>query len=281
MYISTKHSKCVHSSKDCSSLRSRHVIPISNADGMHKCKLCFPRDKTCMICFEPGGIPCPCASEHYLCHSCIEDHVKHLLENPEWNHEVTCPCGYGTFDKLPPKILRLMTRSVHRSMNQYARSEVDVALQDILTSRCQNCNAAFYDFDGCASVRCRCNKYFCALCLRIYDTSDECHAHVVDCELHPNCKERTYYVKYDDFERIQHNRKCRALWKFMVGVLVDSKSVVYTMGVMVQVHQHGNALMPYMRKPARLILHTLCLYMYTRLYILTCVYHVLYRFIVQ
>jgi hypothetical protein len=52
--------------------------------------------------------------------------------------------------------------------------------ETILNLSCPRCEAAYFDFTGCAAVKCsRCNCGFCGYCRK--DCGDDAHAHVPQC----------------------------------------------------------------------------------------------------
>lgn len=58
--------------------------------------------------------------------------------------------------------------------------------ETILTLTCPSCKAAFFDFDGCATVTCSsCRKEFCGLCLDYFGGSDIVRLHVMECQRNP------------------------------------------------------------------------------------------------
>ena len=247
MYYVVKGSKCVHIMPDCKRSRVKNASRVAFGTGMRECKFCFP--KKCMICFESGKHKCPC-EEHNICEECLSNYVSKLIENPEWDQLVSCPCGKGNFKhhRLPHKIQEIIKKHIvtNDRCNYYKRSDLDVAIQDILTSKCQHCQSAFLDFDGCLSVQCRCKKYFCALCLHVDDTSEENHKHVLDCKLNPV---NSYYLSFDKFQYIEHNRKCFNLWRFALNVFIESESVLYTAGLMLRINKYNETpLLPSMFK---------------------------------
>lgn len=72
-----------------------------------------------------------------------------------------------------------------RHENFYARvfyAELDL-LEDVAATRCPSCGVRFFDFDGCAALRCsHCQTTFCALCLcQTPDDSTARHEHVKTC----------------------------------------------------------------------------------------------------
>ena len=57
-------------------------------------------------------------------------------------------------------------------------------VEDLLTTRCPRCKAAFGDFDGCFALSCgRCGAAFCGWCLR--DCGEDAHPHVRTCGSNP------------------------------------------------------------------------------------------------
>ena len=75
-------------------------------------------------------------------------------------------CTQYRMAKLPPNHLR------------------NKVVNEILTLRCPRCQQAFFDFDGCFSIRCStCQCSFCGWCLK--DCGSDAHSHVKTCKFKP------------------------------------------------------------------------------------------------
>ena len=104
-----------------------------------------------------------------------------------------------------------LAQRMERALAQDAESqEVERAAlhvqNQILTLRCPSCTTAFFDYDGCAALRCgACQATFCALCLTACDSSNATHRHVRTCDLNPN--PGSYFVQAAQFEAVHRVRK--------------------------------------------------------------------------
>ncbi len=241
MYYAKEGSKCVHATPNCKRSRIQNAERVEFNINMRKCKFCFP--PSCMICFNTYKYKCPCKI-HTICEDCLLKHIHILIQNPVWDKVICCPCGEGQFNEtyLSSNIKDVINTLVVNKCD-YKRSDIDIAIQDILTSKCKHCKSAFLDFDGCLSLQCRCKKFFCALCLHVDDSSEENHKHVINCKWNPNKK---YYLKFEEFKAIEHKRKFYEAWKFCINILLESESIMYTIGIIIQINKYNNALIPYM-----------------------------------
>jgi hypothetical protein len=248
VYVLAK-SKTAHSSRQCPHIRSKRtgISACALSPKMRRCQKCFA-DGACMICTETKKDlrPTPCGF-HSICRECLAKHIDLLLQEPNWDGKVQCPCGTGgALASLPQEqqkkiISTLATRSV---ANIQRSGHLDFIVDDVLTLRCPHCRTAFCDFTGCAAVKCRCRKYFCGFCLTACEDDQACHAHVRRCRLNPNPDD--YFIRFDAWLRVQHNRKCAAVWSSLHDVLWETNSLTYTVGVLLLLRRlDHNCILPY------------------------------------
>ena len=95
--------------------------------------------------------------------------------------------------------------------------------EEILTLRCPQCRAAFYDFDGCFALKCNaCHCGFCAWCFE--DCGMDAHAHVLRC---PSATVRgTYHGTWEQFQAAHRERRREALLSYLAGLAGDMRTRV-------------------------------------------------------
>ena len=104
-------------------------------------------------------------------------------------------CSQHLMAKLPPNRLR------------------NKVVNEILTLRCPRCEQAFFDFDGCFSIKCNnCPCSFCGWCLE--DCGDDAHPHVRMCKFKAKSAD-SYFGTRKQFEEIHCIRQKRELDKFL------------------------------------------------------------------
>lgn len=222
MVFKSPRSKCVHKSLDC--VHAKNAIQVDMKHEYTKCKLCFP--VTCFICqSDRASVACPCEDQHSLCRSCMLEYVDHVRENATWDGNLQCPCGKeGTFTKLAWMYQRKLIRNT--SPPPLAkRSHLDIIEQDVLTSRCPHCHAVFFDFDGCAAIQCLCNGFFCAICMKPFANSDDCHRHLLECN-------GQYFVQLDYWRHLHACYKLKLLLKFVWSLFWETRSALYALGLL-------------------------------------------------
>lgn len=142
----------------------------------------------------------PCGT--ILCAECTSNYVSTLFDRPPTGVGVPCPCDCGatlTWSHVARSVPDdVMTRLVclyipvppppdpPPDLGSIVRRTLEEASN--LCAPC--CGAVIDDFDNCFSVTCRAcapTTYFCAWCLTYTSSSsDECHAHVRDCDENPH-----------------------------------------------------------------------------------------------
>tara|TARA_B110001450_G_scaffold1256_1_gene1483 strand:- start:2877 stop:3947 length:1071 start_codon:yes stop_codon:yes gene_type:complete len=142
----------------------------------------------------------PCGT--ILCADCTTNYVSTLFDHPPTGVGVPCPCDCGATltwshvarsvpDDVMTRLVRLYTPAPPPpdpppSLGSLVRRTFEEASN--LCAPC--CGAVIDDFDNCFSVTCRActpTTYFCGWCLRYTSSStDECHAHVRDCDENPH-----------------------------------------------------------------------------------------------
>jgi hypothetical protein len=86
-------------------------------------------------------------------------------------------------------------------------------IENFLTLRCpsKKCRAAYFEFEGCLSVKCgNCRTYFCAVCHKDCKTSEEGHRHVLT-----HTKGHTYYGTKEQIKRYQNSWREEHITKYL------------------------------------------------------------------
>uniref|UniRef100_A0A0G4GJ99 Protein kinase domain-containing protein n=1 Tax=Chromera velia CCMP2878 TaxID=1169474 RepID=A0A0G4GJ99_9ALVE len=163
------------------------------------------------------GAECPRENpEHFLCRGCFGNFVcQKVEEGLEMREDVPLlPCpfarrgceegefydqrvvalncsaeAYKAFRKSRDGMLRAAVRAERdeeirrEGMVGFAKRGLEEELNHFC---CTPCCSRLFVYDGCAAVDCSlCNKFFCALCLPVNESDEECHRHVRGCELNP------------------------------------------------------------------------------------------------
>lgn len=238
MFFKTKYSRCVHASANCERSRVKDAVEVEFSPSFRKCKFCWPTEiGSCLVCFEPGEIICPCRHGHSVCHSCLSSYVDIQTENPEWDGIVRCPCNEG---KAIPN--RLIPSHIREKVARYSKHNVDrhyvkqcyiqYIVEHILSTKCPHCSSVFSDFTGCLSLLCRCNKHFCALCLQPYSTNEACHEHVLnECVYNP-LRGHDYFINLKTYDAVQHDRKCYKIWTFLLHTVRPETSSLHAFSIL-------------------------------------------------
>lgn len=249
MYYAKPNSLCVHANAICRRSRVNDAKLVDFVGNMRKCKFCFPPLTTkCFICDDESKelMNCKCSDYHNICPECVDAHIQANYIHSGWDGKVSCPCMKGHSNivvtkSLQTKISKIMLSLKKKEVNKYARCCIDFAQQNILTMKCQNCDNAFYDFDGCLALMCRCKRSICALCLKTFETNDECHKHVLQCKWNRDFawfikgqvwKPRLdYFMADEEFQRRKHDRICLQLWFYVFNVYIETRSFLFALGV--------------------------------------------------
>lgn len=260
MYYAKPNSLRVHANPTCRRSRVHDARLVDFVGNMRKCKFCFPPlAAKCFICDDESKelMNCKCSDHHSICPECVDAHIQANCLHSSWDGNVFCPCMKGHSNivvskTLQRKISEIMSSLQKKEVGQYAQCCIDFAQQNILTMKCQNCNNAFYDFDGCLALMCRCKASICALCLESFKTNDECHKHVLKCKW--NCdfawfmrgqvwKPRLdYFMTEEEFQRRKHNRICFQLWFYVFSVFMKTRSFLFALGVASRLNQNDSSM---------------------------------------
>ena len=244
----------VHSRLDCPHVARRAVVEV--AAGGRVCRVCTARDARdardaahppCLVCgAEEVGDTWRGCEEHILCGECLSAHVAYQLENPRWDRAIRCPCGGAARSALPIALRALVDARAGRPPADAPPPSADPVhrlVERALTPRCPHCDAAFYDFTGCAAVMCRCGGHFCACCLAPQPSSEACHAHVRACRFNPS---GDYWIETTRLQRIMHDRRCARAWGMLGQIARETDSLVYAGGVALRVRRvDAAALLPH------------------------------------
>lgn len=241
-------SRVVHIDPLCTRARHRGRLPeLQGAGHRRMCKHCG-RGERCLICADElargVGVATGC---HTVCNDCLFRHVEILRTNPQWDGSVWCPCGGGQrrVARLPASVRQIVSTWRAASTRESSACPLQRAIEDVLTLKCPHCDAAFVDFEGCVAVRCRCDKFFCALCFEAYDTNDDVHKHVQICPMNPN--QGDYYVELAMWHELMQKRQVFRSWHHLDAVRRDT-SLLMALTVARELHRHGASLVPPMMK---------------------------------
>jgi hypothetical protein len=115
-------------------------------------------------------------------------------------------------ERLRAELARLQALDEAQRAVLAARKHIE---EEILTSRCPRCKAAFLDFVGCCALTChRCPCAFCAWCGA--DCGTDAHRHVASCGAKP-AGAGVYYPR-EDFRRAQTQRRAGVLRGYLAGL---------------------------------------------------------------
>ena len=252
-YFVLPKSTCVHSQPNCRRSRVQGASEVVWNDSFRLCKHCeWKNVYECMICMDQKNTnDCNCVHEHHICTTCMQAYISTLSTNPRWNYKLLCPCGESQriMKSIPQTIKHLIERIKKQkrtsATNTYAQCHVDAALEQIVNLKCKSCDSAFIDFSGCLAIQCRCDKHFCGLCLQIFTNSKACHSHVLDCKWNVDEYFRhreDYYMTNSQWKRLQHTRIAWNLWKYAWTVYSETKSFLFTIGIMARLSSHVSIL---------------------------------------
>ena len=137
-----------------------------------------------------------------LCADCTTNYVSTLFDHPPTTEAVPCPCYCGSTlpwshvarsvpDDVMTRLVRLYTPPPPPpDPPPSLECIVRLKFEEASNLRAPCCGAVIDDFDNCFSVACRAcapSTFFCAWCLTYSSSSsDECHAHVRDCDENPH-----------------------------------------------------------------------------------------------
>ena len=202
----------------------------------------------CLICGDECASHAPC---HAVCESCVVDHVNQLAQDPTWDGAtVLCPCGSGTpMGTLPSaaqNAVAMYSRPSNASHKTFRRCAIEELVDQVVTAHCPACGVAFFDFDGCCAVQCRCRAHFCALCLQQSPSSRQCHDHVQMCRYNPTCDIFLSQQQY------QYARRRARSWT-IVRRLVElrrTESLLYALSAARAIRRFGVPLAPSLTQAA-------------------------------
>lgn len=174
-------------------------------DDLAPCRRCLPSGlPLCLVCASEAGAPTGCQGNHGLCEECLETHLQR--EGFLKPHRLPkCPCGDSPIDLkgLPSDALETWVRSRSPAASARASDERWSSASMCAEARrlsCPHCGRTFVEFDGCLALRCVCEGWFCALCLRAMDGDEGAHDHVRKCPLNPT---GSLYLPLE---------QCRSIW---------------------------------------------------------------------
>lgn len=231
-------SRIVHTNSKCCG-QSLHALSPEEARDRRLCRKCV---LVCLICGEKCASRVTC---HAVCEGCVVEYLHHLAQDHTWDGAtVPCPCGSGVhMDPLPAAAQNVVATYRHRIESPhkaFRRCAIEEMIDQIVTAHCPACGAAFFDFDGCCAVQCRCRAHFCALCLQQEPSSRKCHDHVQVCRYNPTCDIFLTQRQY------QHARRRAQSWS-IVRKLVElrrTESLLYALSAARAIKKLGVPLAP-------------------------------------
>ncbi len=231
----------MHSRPKCRGNRTLDELTEEEISKRRPCRYCCKMDQIrgeeCLICRDP----CMRDQCHGVCEGCTRSYVDTLLQNPTWNGEVTCPCGSGQRLAVSKKMTEYMASMTGVQQPLYKRCIIEKTLEEITTLRCPHCHAAFFDFEGCCAIQCRCGEYFCALCFEKNENRDDSHQHVANCRLNP-CK-GDYYVSTESWHKIMNTRKFFRLWELTCSAHTHTSSL-HCLTIVREAFKHDRSIFP-------------------------------------
>ena len=182
---------------------------------------------------------------HALCEGCTLRYLEHLREDPlRGDASVTCPCQSGRPFALSHAVRREHSRVVReraeRRTSAVKKCLLEEQCETALVPRCPHCRTAVFDFDGCCAVRCLCRKYFCALCMRGFEGSAECHSHVLACRLNDT---GSYYAPRRTLVSAQRRMQSERIWRGFL-VCLREHNVFYAISFIVSAKERGGSIFP-------------------------------------
>ena len=201
-----------HSHPSCTSLR-RAASTLATGRPPFCASLCTRCFAPCLVCQTAGGHPIGCDASHSICDDCLKD----CIQGNGAPTNLSCPCGGGGELPLHSEHVRTWIQMLTCEHKNEGGDNVEA---DILTDRCPECGAAFYDFDACLALVChRCKSVFCALCDATCDSMTDGHAHVAACTMNPN--RPSYYMNFSDWQALRFEQKTRAAVNHVVCVFQE------------------------------------------------------------
>ena len=175
------------------------------------CVVCFDDDCTKNIQCERGHIYCVACFEHLVNSQCsnYDDRwsrtmggvscsiCEHLFDG----HMIAQNVSKSIFDVYSDSKKKYTEQKTELELQERLKTtkpaegiqkHIEYILENILTLKCPNCNAAFLDFDGCLAVKCnKCPIFFCGTGCGFFGDDGLVHGHITGClyatgELHVN-----------------------------------------------------------------------------------------------
>ena len=94
-----------------------------------------------------------------------------------------------------------------------AQKHVTKIIDEILTLHCPSCEQAFEEFEGCLSLQCSCNVFFCGLCLK--NCGNDAHAHVLGCRSRPVDMEDPYFMSIHEWRAFWDKKKKEKIAEYL------------------------------------------------------------------
>lgn len=201
----------------------------------------------CGICYDQTTDVFCTNRRHAMCSGCFEGHVESECDRPEFDGSIVCPFNrmnecdcvgfsqrfilgqlpddaFGEYErKRDAQKERELVIRLKEEIEERVRREMETnngdekhrqhIIENFLTLRCpsKKCRAAYFEFEGCLSVKCgNCRTYFCAVCHKDCKTSEEGHRHVLT-----HTKGHTYYGTKEQIKQYQNTWREEQITKYL------------------------------------------------------------------
>lgn len=149
-----------------------------------------------------------------------QDVFKKLLQN---KHHKTC---HLYMEKIKENYVLTIPKLIPNYLSTDIQKHCTYINEEILNLHCPSCNIVFFDFDGCYAVKCNnCANYFCGWCLTGYESSVECHKHVIHC-LH-SMNKGYHFSNISNFNYVQNKTKKEKIRMYLTKLDDKTRKKVY------------------------------------------------------
>ena len=154
-------------------------------------------------------------------HAAYFDARQRLLENA-----ITAEADSLVRSRVEMELRRRAAMTERQRMVDDARKHVE---QELLSDKCRNCGAVWFDFRNCAAVKCgNCSNYFCACCCEDFGPGAAAgiaaHDHVPDCAFNP--RPGKLFVPPDEIRAARPKLRQSKVDSFLAGLHDDIRQDV-------------------------------------------------------
>lgn len=178
------------------------------------CSVCCPGDDPELPARTDEPVVIRCENDHGICTVCCAAMLACSVNSadavPMACSIIGCNAGFAdvelmkagdAFHAYGMKMAEEKGRDAERRARAVEHGDEGSAASDITRLReaarlkAPCCGAIVPDFDGCCSLKCGgCPRYFCAWCFAVFNTSTQCHFHLLKCSVNMSggyfCNER-------------------------------------------------------------------------------------------